>query len=83
LIRGQPLRFYDRGFLRVATTRDHDEFSYFDVFRGSDLVSSVRARDRVLGYDILGTVLAVLVERRFPAEDGVRARAVDWYSIVD
>jgi len=46
----------------------------------SEYVGSVQIRDRILGYDLFGSTLAVLVERE-PDIDGIAWRAVDWYDI--
>lgn len=71
---------YDRFW--VATTRDHDTFSYFEVWEGTEYMGAVRIRDRLIGYDILGSTLVALVERR-PDENGIAARGIDWYDIAD
>lgn len=82
-IRERPLHFDSSGRLWVATTRDHDERSYFDLFREGDYLGSVAVRDRVVGYDILGSTLAVLVERQEPDSVGLYPRHVDWYRITE
>ena len=72
---------YDvRGRLWVATTRDHDTFSYFEVWVGAEYAGSVRIRDRLMGYDILDSTLVALVERK-PDSNGIARRAIDWYDI--
>lgn len=58
------------GRLWVATTRDREGYSYFDLFDGSNFVGAVRVRDRLLGYDILGNLLAVRVERAYADASG-------------
>ena len=35
-----------------------------------------------MGYDILGSTLVALVERK-PDPDGIAAKAIDWYDIGD
>ncbi len=70
------------GRLWVATRRDRDAFSYLDIWVGMDYAGTVRIRDRLVGFDILNTTLAVLVERR-PGPDGISQRAIDWYDIGD
>jgi hypothetical protein len=82
-IRERPLRFDSAGRLWVATTRDHEERSYFDLFREGDYLGSVSVRDRVVGYDILDSTLAVLVERQEPDSVGLYPRHVDWYRITE
>ncbi len=67
----------------VATHRDLHEWSYLDVYEDTEYAASVKVRDRMLGFDVVGTTLVVLVERQ-PGpedEDGVPDRAVDWYDI--
>lgn len=76
----QPLAFDVRGRLWVATTLDRDVYSYFDLWIGTEYFGMVRVRDRLLGYDLMGTSLATLVERS-PTRTGIATRAVDWYDI--
>ena len=59
---------------------DRDRFSYLDVYEGTEYMGTVRVRDRLVGYDILGGTLAVLVDRQ-PGVDGIARRAIDWYRI--
>ena len=66
--------------LWAATTRDHDAFSYFDVWMGTQYAGSVQIRDRLMGYDILGATLVALVERK-PDRNGIAEQAIDWYDI--
>lgn len=68
------------GRLWVATTRDLDTFSYFDIWDGVTYRATVRIRDRLIGYDILGATLVALVERK-PDRYGIAQRAIDWYDI--
>lgn len=68
--------------LWYATSRDRDNFSYLDVWVGTDYAGTVRIRDRLMGYDILGSTLAALVERK-PDRSGIAAKAIDWYDIGD
>ena len=74
------LHFDDMGRLWVATRRDRDAFSYFDIWVGTEYVRTVRIRDRLIGFDILGSTLVALVERT-PDRSGVAQRAIDWYDI--
>ena len=69
----------------VATHRDLHEWSYLDVYENTEYVASVKVRDRILGFDVVGSTLVVLVERPLGPEDvdGVPDRAVDWYDIGD
>jgi len=69
-----------QGRLWVATTRDRDAFSYFDIWSGTEYVGTARIRDRLMGYDILVSTLVALVERK-PDRDGIAQRALDWYDI--
>ena len=66
--------------LWVATTRDHDAFSYFEVWVGTEYAGAVRIRDRLMGYDILDSTLVALVERK-PDQHGIAQRGIDWYDI--
>ena len=68
--------------LWYATSRDQDHFSYLDVWVGTGYAGTVRIRDRLMAYDILGSKLVALVERK-PGRDGLAARAIDWYDIGD
>ena len=77
---GDPLVYDDQERLWAATTRDRDRFSYLDVYEGTEYMGTVRVRDRLVGYDILGGTLAVLVDRQ-PGVDGIARRAIDWYRI--
>ena len=66
--------------LWVATTADRDAFSYLDVWMGSEYAGTVRIRDRLMSYDILGSTLAAVVEEA-PDQSGVAPRAIHWYDI--
>lgn len=67
----------------VATHRDLHEWSYLDVYEDTEYVATVKVRDRMLGFDLVGSTLVVLVERQLGPEDadGVPDRAVDWYEV--
>ena len=68
----------------IATQRDLHEWSYLDVFENTDYVGSVKVRDRLRGFDLLGSTLIVLVDRRVDADgDSIPDRALDWYDIAD
>ena len=73
----------DQGRLWVLTNRDREEFSHFDIFVGPEFAGSVRVRHRVVGFDVLGSTLAVLVDRPVgPSDrDGYPDRGIDWYDI--
>ena len=47
---------------------------------GADYAGTVSIRERLLGFDLLGSTLVALVERR-PGPDGIALRAIDWYQI--
>ena len=78
-IPGRSLIYDDWGRLWAATQRDWNAFSYFSIFSGTTYVGSVQVRDRVLGYDLLGNTLAVLVERLPEDPADIPGRGVDWY----
>ena len=67
----------------IATRRDTHEWSYLDVYESAEYVGSVRVRDRLRAFDLLGSTLVVLVERQVGPDDadGVPDRALDWYDI--
>ncbi len=72
--------FDNQNHLWVATTRDRDAFSYFDIWTDTTYVGAVRVKDRLMGFDIFESTLVTLVERA-PDKDGVAERAVDWYDL--
>ena len=74
------LTFDGENRLWAATTVDRDAFSYIEVWIGTAHAGTVRIRDRLMGYDILGSTLVALVERK-PDRYGVAQRAIDWYDI--
>ena len=74
------LNFDGENRLWAANTRDRDAFSHLEVWIGTEYVATVRIRDRLIDYDILGLTLAALVERK-PDRDGIAQRAIDWYDI--
>lgn len=67
----------------MLTNRDREEFSHFDIFVGPEFAGSVRVRHRAVGFDVLGSTLAVLVDRPVgPSDaDGYPDRGIDWYEI--
>lgn len=75
--------FDDAGRMWLLTSRDRDEFSYLELFVGDEYAGTVRVADRVVGFDVLGSALAVLVKRRARPDDpdGIDDRAVVWYDI--
>ena len=78
------LWFDGRNRLWVLTRRDRDAWSYLDVYDpAGEYAGTVRVRDRGVGFDILGSTLAVLVERQAGPDDadGIPDRAIDWYDI--
>lgn len=79
----QAWMFDERERLWVLTTRDRDEFSYLDIYVGPEYAGTVRVRDRARGFDVLGSTLAVLVDRPVGPDDpdGFPDRAIDWYDI--
>ena len=69
----------------IATQRDTHEWSYLDVYENAEYIGSVMVRDRLRGFDLLGSTLVVLVERQVGADDadGIPDRALDWYDVGD
>ena len=69
----------------IATQRDTHEWSYLDVYANAEYLGSVKVRDRLRGFDLLGSTLVVLVERQVGPDDGdgIPDRALDWYDIGD
>ena len=69
----------------IATRRDTHEWSYLDVYENAEYVGSVRVRDRLRAFDLLGSTLVVLVDRQVGPDDadGVPDRALDWYDVGD
>lgn len=82
-VRGRSLVYDDWGRLWVATQRDRDERSYIDVYTDAGFTGSLEIRDRIVGFDILGSILVTLVERGIPESDsdGIADRGIDWYRI--
>lgn len=80
VLKPTAFRFDDQKRLWVATTRDRDAFSYFDIWTGTEYAGAVRVRDRLMGFDIFGSTLVTLVERT-PGEDGIDEWAIDWYDL--
>ena len=69
----------------IATDRDRYEWSWLDVYDNAEYVGSVRVRDRLRAFDLLGSTLVVLVDRQVGPDDGdgIPDRALDWYDIAD
>ncbi|MYA64182.1 MAG: hypothetical protein F4139_08265 [Gemmatimonadetes bacterium] len=84
LLLGEQI-FDEQGRLWIATQRDRDEYSYLDVYVPGDaaFLGTVRVDDRIMGFDLLGSTLVVVVERQLSPEnpDGIPERAVDWYDL--
>ena len=79
-LKPHAFKFDAESRLWAATTRDRDAFSYFDVWIGTEYAGTVQVRDRLMGYDMLGSTLVVLVERT-PDRIGIAQQAIDWYDI--
>ena len=77
--------FDDASRYWIATQRDQHEWSYLDVYENAEYVGSVRVRDRLRAFDLLGSTLVVLADRQVGADDadGIPDRALDWYDIGD
>lgn len=73
----------DQDRLWVLTERDREESSYLDVYVGTEFAGSLQVRHRAVGFDVLGSTLAVLVDRPIGPDDtdGFPDRAIDWYDI--
>ena len=69
----------------IATRRDTHEWSYLDVYENAEYVGSVRVKDRLRAFDLLGSTLVVLVDRQVGPDDadGIPDRALDWYEVGD
>ena len=84
---GQTGRVDARGWLWIATQRDHNEFSYLDVFGIHDptFVGSVVVRGHMKAFDVVGSTLVVLVERAAGPHDsaGLPDHAIDWYDVAE
>lgn len=82
-IPGRSLRYDSKARLWVGASRDRDRYSYFGIYAGADFKGSVRIRDRLIGFDLLGETLATLVERAVAEgdADGIPDREIDWYDI--
>ena len=74
-----------QGRLWILTNRDRNEFSYLDIYVGPEYALTVRVRHRVERIDVLGSTLAVLVDRPVGPDDpdDYPDRGIDWYDIGD
>lgn len=77
--------FDDANRYWIATQRDQHDWSWLDVYENAEYVGSVRVRDRLRAFDLLGSTLVVLVDRQVGPDDadGIPDRALDWYDIAD
>ncbi len=77
--------FDDANRYWIATQRDQHEWSWLDVYEDAAYLGSVRVRDRLRAFDLLGSTLVVLVDRQVGPDDGdgIPDRALDWYDIAD
>ena len=74
------MKFDSRGRLWIGTRHDHSDYSYIDIWTGTEYSGSVRVRDRLIGFDILDSTLVTVV-RRPPDRRGISGQAIDWYDI--
>ncbi len=81
-IGSQAMEFDSRDRFWIGTRRDHSDYSYIDVWTGTEYTGSARIRDRLVAFDILGSTLVTVV-RRPPDRNGFSMEAVDWYDIGD
>ena len=79
------VRFDCSGRTWMATRRGAGDFSYIDVHDGAAYLGTVRVRHSLIGMDIAGSVLVVLVDRPVRSDDpaGIPQRGIDWYDIKD
>lgn len=77
------VRFDGRGRTWMATRGGAGDFSHIDVHDGVAYLGTVRVRHSLIGMDIAGSVLAVLVDRPVRSDDpaGIPRRGIDWYDI--
>ena len=77
------IRFDGRGRAWIATNRGAGDFSYIDVHEGVAYLGTVRVRHSLIGMDIAGSVLVVLVDRPIRSDDpaGIPQRGIDWYDL--
>ena len=70
-----------------AKEKYHNEFSYLDVYSTRDpaFVGSVKVKDHMKGFDLVGATLVILVERPAGPDDpdGIPMHAIDWYDVGD
>ena len=74
------MKFDSDNRLWIGTQHDRSAFSYIDVWTGTEYSGSVRVRDRLVGFDILGPTLVTVVMRP-PGRNGISKQAIDWYDI--
>ncbi|MXW16989.1 MAG: hypothetical protein F4123_01005 [Gemmatimonadetes bacterium] len=80
ILKRDAFGFDHRDRLWVATTHDHDAYSYFDVWTDTVYAGAARVRDRLMSFDIFGSTLVTLAERT-PGADGIGELAIDWYDL--
>lgn len=76
------LGFDGRGRLWARSTRPIETGSYLEVFEDRKHVGSLEVPGRVDAFQVLDTMLVVLVEGMEPDSVGVYPRRFDWYRIV-
>jgi hypothetical protein len=82
-ISGRSKLFDERGRLWIASWRGERDRSYLDLYEEGKLLGTLEVRDRVLAFDLMGSTLAVLVERGTRDAEGLPIRGIDWYAIRD
>ena len=67
----------------MATRRGAGDFSYIDVHEGVAYLGTVRVRHSLIGMDIAGSVLVVLVDRPVRSDNpaDIPRRGFDWYDL--
>ena len=78
-------RFDGRGRGWIGTNRGAGDYSYIDVYEEVAYLGTVRVRHSLIGMDIAGSVLVVLVDRPIHSDGpaGIPQRGIDWYDIGD
>lgn len=85
-ITGRAMTYDASQRLWVGAGRNRDRSSSLDLYLDKAFLGTVEVQDRMLGFDVLGGTLVVLVERGLDEDadrDGMPDRGVDWYDVRD